>query len=736
MVIHHLLPDLRPDDERLQRAVDLAWLLRRCGVSSELWSSSPSPSLRGLVRDVDTLRPRGGDLVLLHHVAATPLASRWMLLAGRKGLVFHAPRSTVPGDREAAAAQLAAMASFSELTLTFAPHATDLATRSGHGNVRQLPPVFEAARFAPHLADAPLTRMLRGTEPPLVASLREELQTDALIQLHRARLRIRPEARLLLLTPRAPTAGEKAATRTLLRERGVQRLEVRAHTHELSALCAAHAFVSMRERDGLGRELFAAMAAGAPVLAFGTEDVGSLLAGAGVSFSDQDFAFLAELLELLHVDPELGSRWLGGQRARLAALEPVSSEGALREAIAPFHRRPGRSPRGTPKRPRIAVVVQRWGEVGGGAELHARWIAERLAEENAVTVLTTCATDHLTWANALPAGETREGKLSIQRFRTRAPRDMRSFNALSRRRFGRALTRLEEEHWVREQGPQAPELLRHLEERGGDYDAFVFFTALYAPTALGLPQVADRALLVPTAHDEPPMDFGVYDDAFTRPRALLCNTPEEAALIARRFPGHAPARIVGVGIDARQGRPERFLRRHGIQGAYVLYVGRMERGKGVEELVSLHGKARAHDPSVPQLVLAGRGGLKVRGEGVHVLGPISDEDKFDGLGGALAVVVPSRMESLSLLALEALAQGTPILVNAASDVLMGQVARSRAGAGYSNLETYLEGLRQLEDARRSLSVRARAYAKRHTWERVMGAYREELGRIVDPGGLT
>ena len=55
----------------------------------------------------------------------------------------------------------------------------------------------------------------------------------------------------------------------------------------------------------------------------------------------------------------------------------------------------------------LAIVVQRYGaDINGGAELHARYIAEHLAPHADVRVLTTCARDYLTWRNELPAGPT------------------------------------------------------------------------------------------------------------------------------------------------------------------------------------------------------------------------------------------------------------------------------------------------------------------------------------------
>ena len=54
---------------------------------------------------------------------------------------------------------------------------------------------------------------------------------------------------------------------------------------------------------------------------------------------------------------------------------------------------------------KLACVVHRFGpDIAGGSEAHCRHVAEHLAAEHDVTILTSCARDHVSWRNEYPEG--------------------------------------------------------------------------------------------------------------------------------------------------------------------------------------------------------------------------------------------------------------------------------------------------------------------------------------------
>src|SRR5215472_10239431 len=112
---------------------------------------------------------------------------------------------------------------------------------------------------------------------------------------------------------------------------------------------------------------------------------------------------------------------------------------------------------------KLAVVIQRYGRtINGGAELHARYIAEHLAKHAEVEVLTTCASDYVTWRNELPAGAERVNNVSVRRFRVKHERDPRVFGKRSTRVFNETHSLNDELKWLDAEGPASPALIDYL----------------------------------------------------------------------------------------------------------------------------------------------------------------------------------------------------------------------------------------------------------------------------------
>ncbi len=719
-----------------QAAIGFQWLLRRIGLLGDVHAGEVPSTHASLVRPASSLRLERDDLVLYHHGIASELTSAMLHLPCRRGVIFHniTPARFYVGTALeepllSGRAQLTALAGICDISIGVSHFNASELRVSGHRNVHTVPLFIEPARFGPRAVDAGFARSLKGEAPLVLAVSRvvPHKRIEDLLSLHAELRRLAPHARLLVI---GPYAKGSHYFRSLPRVEGVTFRGTVSHAQLVAAYRSADAFVSMSEHEGFGAPLIEAMACDVPVLAFGAAAVPETLDGRGICFDEKNFAALAELIVTLRSDAKLRARIVEGQRGRVEALSPEVAQQALETALASIELPVRHTTRHRGKKPHLAIVVQRYGEaITGGAEAHARQLAHHLSAQSDVTVLTTRATDHLTWQDVLPKGDERDGPVHVKRFDCGGPRHMRAFNRLSDEVFAESQSRVSEEHWVAEQGPRSPDLRAHLADEGHRYDAVLFFTYLYAPTVWGLPLVADRALLIPTAHDEPAFRLEAFADAFELPHALMCNTPEEARLIAQRFPNAARARVVGVGIDVMRGEPQRFRERFKVPGPYLLYVGRLEAGKGLRELVTHHDALVKKNPTAPELLLAGTGDFHVSGPKVRLLGRISEHEKYDGLSGAVAAVVPSRYESLSLLALEAFASGTPVVGNAESEVVAGHLTRSGAGFAFSSAEGYVDAVMRAGIERDVLSAKATSYAKRFRWPRVVQAYLEELERI-------
>lgn len=377
---------------------------------------------------------------------------------------------------------------------------------------------------------------------------------------------------------------------------------------------------------------------------------------------------------------------------------------------------------------RIAVVVQRYGvELVGGSETLAREYAERLFGRGFdVTVYTTTARDYVTWRSEYPEGETRESGVAVRRFAAERERDLRAFNALAEPMYSRPTTAEDERSFLEAQGPYVPSLVRALEADKTGYEAILFFTYLYYPTVEGIRVAGDRAVFIPTAHDEPPIRFGLFKSVFEGVRSYaFCSAPE-AAMVASRFDLSKCSRdVVGIGVEPPPPPDvEEFRIVRNITRPYLIYAGRIDAGKGCDEMLRFYAEAQREVMGCPDLFLIGNLAMELPDiPRLRHLGFVSEEDKRAAMAGAEALICPSPYESLSITLLEAMSLGTPVLASSRSDVLVDHCVKSNAGLYYTDAPEFTEAVRLMVlDAplRRALGENGRRYAlNEFSWEKVL-----------------
>ncbi len=385
---------------------------------------------------------------------------------------------------------------------------------------------------------------------------------------------------------------------------------------------------------------------------------------------------------------------------------------------------------------KLAVVVQRYGlEVSGGAELEARFIAERLAKHATVEVLTTCARDYVEWRNEFPAGVEQVRGVTVRRFPVARPRNLTEFGRRSTHVFEDRHSIADELKWLASQGPVCPALIRHIRRVRGDFDFFMFVSYRYFQAWHGARAAADRAVLVPTAERDPAIGLAIFGPVFRGARAVFYNTPEERALIQNVSGRSGPGAVVGVGSDVpERPQPWRIRKTLNLRRPFAIYIGRLDPNKGCKTLFDYFIRYAARRPDGLDLVVVGAGALEVpKHPRIRPVGFLPDADKFDALAAADVLIMPSPFESLSIVALEAWALGKPVLANGQCDVLRGQCLRSGAGLFYDTFEEFDEALYALEGTGplgMVLGQRGREFFKRnYTWPVIERKYLEMFDRL-------
>lgn len=383
---------------------------------------------------------------------------------------------------------------------------------------------------------------------------------------------------------------------------------------------------------------------------------------------------------------------------------------------------------------KVGFVIQRYGkEVVGGSELECRLVAEHLVRKGyECTVFTTAAKDYITWRNEYHPGETILNGVSIKRFPVIKERKIETFNSFSDRIFSQSHTHDDELEWMRQQGPESPGLIEALEREQQKYDVFIFFTYLYYTTYWGLKKVKGRKALVPTAHDEPALYLEIMKEVFAAPEAFVYNTEAEKAIVGCQFPlGKRYQSTIGIGLEIPEIKdPSSVLEKFSLTKPFLLYAGRIEKGKGCEELIRYFLGYSQKNRKL-SLVLIGKLLMELpRHPQIRYLGFVSNSDKTAAMAAATVTVHPSYLESLCIAALESMAVGTPVLVQERTAPLRHHSLKGRGGLTFSNYDEFEVALDLLlTDARlrRVLGNNGRSYVRdNYSWSKIIEKYERML----------
>lgn len=412
---------------------------------------------------------------------------------------------------------------------------------------------------------------------------------------------------------------------------------------------------------------------------------------------------------------------------------------------------------------RIAFVVIRYGEeINGGVECHCRMLAERLINDYIVEVLTTCVCNTNTGENEMPEGEDFCNGVLVRRFRTAPVERNNHERHLKAEKSARKLRRLlyrwrllryianihpiwsykyEDELRAFQSYPfYSPDMNRYIKDNKDAYIAFIPLNLAEPTTYFTSIEVQEKTILIPTLHDQNVFFKALQTRVMTNVAYIGFNTEAEQKLAERIFGKKMSSHgIISVGIEKVEPASWEIVQeKFRLPEKYLLYMGRITASKTGDIFHYFKSYKEQFPESSLQLVLMG-GGDKVEQKRNNpdtiYTGFVSEEVKTAILQHACIVVNPSKYESLSLMLLEAMNQGIPVLVNGLCDVLKEHCIKSNGAAlYYTNEKDFVLNLHKLEvseGVRKEIGQKAIKYVQRnYDWTVILERLKTVIETIV------
>lgn len=380
--------------------------------------------------------------------------------------------------------------------------------------------------------------------------------------------------------------------------------------------------------------------------------------------------------------------------------------------------------------------------IPGGAESETRHTAEHLARAGIpVEILTTTIQDFFSdWGkNYYKKREERINGVLVRRFPVQQ-RDRVAFDTINWRLMQNLPITPEQEQTYIQEMFRAPALYSYIRQHTQEY-LFFFIPYMFASTYYGAQICPARSVCIPCLHDEPYARLGIYRQLFPSIRGMIFHTDAEYQLAESLYPrsnGQIRA-VLGEGVFTDwQGDAARFRAKYGVEGDFILVVGRKDAGKNTPLLLEYwQHYVHQHHPTA-KLIFIGPGTLSIPPHlSNHILdlGFVPLSDKQDAYAAATLLCQPSLNESFSLVIMESWVAGRPVLVHANCAMTLEQCQKSNGGLYFADYEQFAATINYLfshPEVASRLGQQGRAYVLTHfSWEIIVKKYQLFIDSLLN-----
>jgi glycosyltransferase involved in cell wall biosynthesis len=383
----------------------------------------------------------------------------------------------------------------------------------------------------------------------------------------------------------------------------------------------------------------------------------------------------------------------------------------------------------------IAFVIP-WFSISikGGAETLTKETVLQLIKRGIhVEIITTCVKEFTSdWnINYYKEGLSIENDIPIRRFKVRK-RNTQEFDAVNQKLMSNMNVDEQDEETFFKEMINSPELYRYIHAKKDQYHCFVFIPYMFGTSYFGVQACPEKSVLIPCFHDEPYAYMKSIKVMSELAIGHIFNALPEKNFAEKIYNiSGKKLCVIGMGLDVSvaNGETEEIRKKCSVDSEYILYAGRKDKGKNIDELIQYFTKYRAEKKSNVKLVLIGGGKVEIPEEFSHEIidfGFLSKEEKEYVFKNAMVFCNPSKNESFSIVIMESWLAGTPVIVNGECEVTKDFCIQSKAGLYYHSYLEFRECVDLIQEDRQLNNVmgeNGRTFVKSHyTWDKVCDKY--------------